>query len=386
MAKWRNTLLGLVSLIVLATLAETQPTTTISRFPRFTTAGRPACGTTRAGHPYFDTTTNDAWICDGTAYVLLSGGAAACDLGAGAGVICLDTTNSRIIGEGETADAAELFINFNDGQFVLLPGESQANGAYSFTQVPAAGFSGTLFEASGTLNAMDAAGGDIVNVLSVALTNADHTGGTLNGVNVGVITGDAQATENGIKVGGGWDVGLDLSALTAAYTTIAVKLPQIAAIEWSPSGTSEGQLVTGARTYVTNTINGAYVYTLEANGGTGGEVTWRLGADLAVVGAAQNINPLSTSVEIGAAAAASVTTITAPPVSAAANGQTVHLICKDANVTINDSDGAGAANTINLAGAATNFVCSADDVLTLTWIASPGAGNNRWTEVGRSVN
>jgi len=50
------------------------------------------------------------------------------------------------------------------------------------------------------------AAGQTTNVLKLELTNANHTGGTVNGFLIGAITGDAQATEAGISIESGWDV------------------------------------------------------------------------------------------------------------------------------------------------------------------------------------
>lgn len=70
---------------------------------------------------------------------------------------------------------------------------------------PAAGGSGAMAELEGTFLAMD--GTDTVSMFELDPTNADHTGSTnfLYGMNVGAITGDAQATEAAIYIAAGWD-------------------------------------------------------------------------------------------------------------------------------------------------------------------------------------
>lgn len=116
----------------------------------------------------------------------------------------------------------------------------------------------------------------------------------------------------------------------------------------------------------------------------GQEFTHRMGTDLAVVGAAQTVDPNASIVEISAGAAASVSIVTAP--AATNHTEQVTFICNGANVTFNDSDAAGAAGTIDLAGVATNFVCSGDDSLTLGYLVAPAAGNARWVQISSSVN
>jgi hypothetical protein len=77
--------------------------------------------------------------------------------------------------------------------------------AYSFTFAPAAGASGNVHSYTSVLNEMN--GGDEVNILNIALTNANHTGlgNTLSALNAQNITGDADAIESVLKVGTGWD-------------------------------------------------------------------------------------------------------------------------------------------------------------------------------------
>jgi hypothetical protein len=81
----------------------------------------------------------------------------------------------------------------------------------------AAGAGADLVTISSTLGAMDD-GADIFRGLNVALTNADHTGGIVYGIDVQGITGDAQATESAIIVGAGWDVVLSTAKVPGATT------------------------------------------------------------------------------------------------------------------------------------------------------------------------
>lgn len=59
------------------------------------------------------------------------------------------------------------------------------------------------------------------------------------------------------------------------------------------------------------------------------------------------------------------------------------ILCADSNVTIIDSELTG-TNTFNLAGTSTNFVCTANDTLTLQYTATQTGPD--WVEVSRSVN
>jgi len=90
----------------------------------------------------------------------------------------------------------------------------------TFATLPAAGASGNLFSTVATLNAMDGAG-DTVRGWFLDLTNADHTGGSLYGIDIDSITGDAQATEYAINIGSGWDNGIySASNITLADGTL----------------------------------------------------------------------------------------------------------------------------------------------------------------------
>jgi len=70
--------------------------------------------------------------------------------------------------------------------------------------VPAAGTANDLMELDVTLSAMDGAG-DIFQGFFVDITSADHTNGSLYGVNVDLDVADAQATETAYLATGAWD-------------------------------------------------------------------------------------------------------------------------------------------------------------------------------------
>ncbi len=204
-----------------------------------------------------------------------------------------------------------------------------------------------------THQAMD--GNDTQRYLHIEAQNADHTGTNnfLYAIDIDSITGDAQATEAAIRINNGWDYELEFENNPV--------------IRWNTNQSLVFSTSTALNLILTET----------AIPGFG------MSVDRAIVGSAQNLGPTGIVVEATAASAADVTTIT-PPASDTTNLLTI--VCADSNLTFNDSDAAGAANTLNLAGAATNFTCSADDTLTLAWVEGIGTGNDRWLEVGRSVN
>jgi hypothetical protein len=85
----------------------------------------------------------------------------------------------------------------------------------------AAGAGADLATISSTLGIMD--GSDTVQGLVISLTNVDHTGSSnvVNGITIGNITGDAEATESAISIGTGWDAGIlsfDGAVATPSYT------------------------------------------------------------------------------------------------------------------------------------------------------------------------
>ncbi len=75
----------------------------------------------------------------------------------------------------------------------------------------AAGAGADLVTVSSTLGIMD--GSDTIRGFFIDINNADHTGSnnTLVGLDIDGITGDANATEIGIEISGGWDFGASIS-------------------------------------------------------------------------------------------------------------------------------------------------------------------------------
>ena len=80
-----------------------------------------------------------------------------------------------------------------------------------------AGGSANLATISSTLGIMDGAG-DIVNALSVEITNVDHTGGNVNAISIATMTGDANAQENLFFLGDGFDFVFDLTEALGTHT------------------------------------------------------------------------------------------------------------------------------------------------------------------------
>ncbi len=141
-------------------------------------------------------------------------------------LILSNQTSSNIKAKGPlTIDGGELFESndltlktYNAGDTIITNGTSGNIAAFGFDAI--AGASGNFFSVNPTLTAMD--GSDTVRGVYVNLTNANHTGAsnTLNLVDIGAITGDAEstlnainigaltgtaATETAINVGSGWD-------------------------------------------------------------------------------------------------------------------------------------------------------------------------------------
>lgn len=95
-------------------------------------------------------------------------------------------------------------------------------GTLSMSKVNAAGSGQTVFDYTGTLGIMD--NSDTFKFLNVDITNANHTG-TANYVYVMYIdgiTGDAQAEEEALYIGSGWDYGLVTASpiLSSANVTL----------------------------------------------------------------------------------------------------------------------------------------------------------------------
>lgn len=125
-------------------------------------------------------------------------------------------------------DASDLFVRAQSADLELYGEDGihfESNSAadnFIFNPEPnAAGGGSTFATVQATLGIMD--GSDTVNALAINLTNADHTGSTnvVNGISVGNITADAQATEVAVNIGTGWDTGIRIPDGTSALPAIA---------------------------------------------------------------------------------------------------------------------------------------------------------------------
>lgn len=111
----------------------------------------------------------------------------------------LDVGGGYLAGSGSTLSAAgALSVNSDltvDGNLIM-------------TKVNAASGSANPFDWTGTAGIMN--GTDDLTIVDINLTNANHGGvnNTIQGIDIGNITGDADATEDAIKIGTGWDSGL----------------------------------------------------------------------------------------------------------------------------------------------------------------------------------
>lgn len=150
-------------------------------------------------------------------------------------VTCLNIAN---LGGSADAQATEAAIRVGSGWDAALDATTSMILAVDDVAVvtladpPAAGAGADLLDMSVTLVAMD--GSDTINLLDIAPTNGNHTGASnaLDGIHVGNITGDGQATEYGIDVGTGWDRGLNVQGGGAVIVgTFTVDTGEIGATE-----------------------------------------------------------------------------------------------------------------------------------------------------------
>lgn len=167
-------------------------------------------------------------------------------------------SNTSVLSGLLTTDGTD--VTLTSGQFLLPDGTSIAPGS-SFSSdstsgtfldgsalgltitgddhffvhsLPAASGNGSLVAIGEQINAMEA--GNTVNILNVLdSSGADHTGGTVNGINIAGITGDAQADEYAIRIGTGWDAGILFPDGTAAFPSFAFASDDTAGFYWDQS-------------------------------------------------------------------------------------------------------------------------------------------------------
>ena len=272
-----------------------------------------------------------------------------------------------------TSDAGVGFI-FNapdtDDQNIFQARNSGGTNGLLIDSQPGAGFGGNLWAFNEALNAMNGVE-DTINGINIAITNANHTGGTLNAINVAAITGDAQATENGITVAAGYDYGINLTAFAADNTIPPIYLADAARVRWNGAAVIQTNVGYAFR-IIDADGNIMFSRLSDTTSSVGGH---RIGTAVAVVGADQAITAPANVFHASAGAAASVATIVDPTDAMAAQ---ITVICNDANLTFTNTD-AGGANTLDLVA---SFVCSIHDTLSMVYDVT----NDRWLEVARSVN
>lgn len=128
--------------------------------------------------------------------------------GAGAGTFSVLTGNLKV-GNGSPGTAQDGEDAYVEGNFEV-DGTVKHDGEVDLTLVNVAGASANPLDYTGTAGIMD--GSDDLTIVDINLTNADHTGAsnTVQGIDIAGITADPQATETAVKIGAGWDYGLDL--------------------------------------------------------------------------------------------------------------------------------------------------------------------------------
>lgn len=266
----------------------------------------PTCNATSKGYIYLDTDDNSLNYCNGTAYVLVAGSGGAFDLTADHTFTGLNNFNRTAAGNDACFGATDSICV--DGDTATITGVD-ANGsldrltfdvnAYSDQQalfktstVSFATLSPTnqTFINSGTLTARNSAStfslavqnssnanhlrlqtaipaldGVVLtefNLLNFVPTNADHTGGTVNGIKMGAITGDAQATENAINIGTGWDADILFASgaliITQSATELHLTIPTSEFFGWG--------------------LGTTYIYLGDASATTGGYSVFRAGS------------------------------------------------------------------------------------------------------------
>ncbi len=186
------------------------------------------------------------------------------------GITTTAGANSLAIAGVDATTSTKGVASFNDSYFTVTSGDvtiddiylrnngDEGTGAYTFSLVNGAGASANSVTLSGTLGAFD--NSDTFRGLYLNYANANHTGSTnaFYGIDIAGITADAEATENALNIGAGWDNGiysgsnitlaantlLDLSAIDPESTSsYGLKLPTGTSLSSTgPGGSAEGYL------------------------------------------------------------------------------------------------------------------------------------------------
>lgn len=291
---------------------------------------------------------------------------------------------------------------------VVITGTTDIDGATTITgtttlktdlamsQTNAAGGSANPIDYTATLGAMN--GSDDFTLLDVNITNANHTstGNTVQAIDIAGITADAEATETAIKVGSGWDYGLDLDGNVLVIgadggVTLDETADDAVALTFGAGGgiftVATGNLQVGGGTPGV-TLNGQDAYvtgTFEVDGAAQFD---------GAVAATSTLGVTGLSTLTGGATVAGWTTLTAqttivvtdtmtiaPTGTYQALSSTGAVACNTttciANGTVNGQllilRNANASDTITIDGTGANVECKADkvlgaqDTLTLLW-------------------
>lgn len=112
--------------------------------------------------------------------------------------------------------------------------------------------------------------------------------------------------------------------------------------------------------------------------GTAGALGFAVVGSTSVSGLNQTLTPTAQVCSVSGAVATTVLKVSKPP----GDFPTIlHLVFEDANVTMLDGGTGAAAEEMSLSAA---YVSRADGTLTLLWLPTPAAGNDRWVEIARS--
>lgn len=132
------------------------------------------------------------------------------------------TVTDTLTVSGATALDGGLTMDTNKFTVADTSGNVATAGTLAQTLVNAAGGSANPYDYTGTLGAMN--GSDDFTLFDVNITNANHTGAsnTVQALDIAAITGDADATETAIKVGAGWDNGINNASPTTLGSTLGV--------------------------------------------------------------------------------------------------------------------------------------------------------------------
>jgi len=164
---------------------------------------------------------------------LSSGGGAAIASGSGTANTVVkfdasgDLADSQVTDDGTTLDMTVAGVTFtNDGADTIVTGDAGLTflaGGTSSINFSQTGADLLFFNATANISIFDysvsipiTAAGQTTNLLGITPTNANHTGGTVNAVNIGAITGDIDATEVAVNISSGWEKGI----VTAVVNTV----------------------------------------------------------------------------------------------------------------------------------------------------------------------